>query len=423
MGVCTSKNSSKGVASKTKYAACSLKDEKEYRPIVAWSEEDLVRNIALACAEGDVETLRAIVDERGAQVLDLRDPGTVNAGPLLRVPLAQSYVIRMTKTTRRDPGHQIDERPHVRQHERSGSVCSSTSSIADSQHGPDDMVGGLPPAHLAAGVQVLRGAFMSRVEKEALRAQRRENNSAVPSGTLPSDVSAVDRKLSPPGSADGDAQTPTASVNKSSISPSLVRIDDIPTTPLIAACRHGRKDVVNFLVEHGVCIDEIWAETTALIEAVRHEYEIISRLLLFRGASIVTNEESDAQESGPYSNLERSVPPSSALHVCVESGHKGLLELMLGESTFVDIVRVSDGYTPLHCAAETNNVFAARGLVECGAALDIANNAGLTPVGLATERGHAEVAALLKLADLGGPQVKAKRRRRRGQLWCCCLAE
>jgi hypothetical protein len=67
---------------------------------------------------------------------------------------------------------------------------------------------------------------------------------------------------------------------------SSIAVEDVPTTPLIAACRHGQKDVVNFLIENGADIDEVWAQTTPLVEAVRHEYVIISRLLLYRFASI-----------------------------------------------------------------------------------------------------------------------------------------
>jgi hypothetical protein len=385
--------------------------------IEAWSEDDMVRRVALACAEGDVALLRQLVESRGKSVLELRDPSTVNAGPLPQIPIKQSYVVRMSYAKR-----EAISLPRASQARPAHVSNASFSSSASSSAPPSLLEAPLPSHHTQPGALVLHTAAMTGETKAALRAARdakkNEDHVAAKATQSSGDASPVvtARSSSSPFPVEGSL----AGRSVPTVALSAIVVDDIPTTPLIAACRHGQKDVVNFLVEHGADVDEVWAQTNPLIEAVRHEYAVISRLLLFRQASVVANADSDAATNGPYSDLDRLLPSCcSALHVCVELGNREILETMLGECNgVIDFIRPSDGFTPLHVAVDVGNIFAVKQLVEHGADLELVNDFGQTALALAVDLRRTEIAALLQLSGLGGPRARAKRRREKG---CSCL--
>ena len=58
--------------------------------------------------------------------------------------------------------------------------------------------------------------------------------------------------------------------------------------------------------------------------------------------------------------------------------------------------------TPLHMAAEQGNVDMARILLQNGAKTDVQTNLGLTPLMIAVENDHIEVAGLLLRLDIKG---------------------
>ena len=60
-----------------------------------------------------------------------------------------------------------------------------------------------------------------------------------------------------------------------------------------------------------------------------------------------------------------------------------------------DAHRAAGGY-PLHTAAAYANVHAVRELIAAGADLDVTNNNGVTPLSIASQNGHVEIAGLLK---------------------------
>ena len=67
----------------------------------------------------------------------------------------------------------------------------------------------------------------------------------------------------------------------------------------------------------------------------------------------------------------------------------------------VNINSVSKTYmTPLHMAAEQGNVDMARILLQNGAKTDVQTNFGLTPLMIAVENDHIEVAGLLLRLDI-----------------------
>ena len=70
---------------------------------------------------------------------------------------------------------------------------------------------------------------------------------------------------------------------------------------------------------------------------------------------------------------------------------------LLARGAAVDVAE-NDGATPLFIASQKNHFEVMRELLQRGAAVDAAMNNGATPLFIATARGHAAVAALIRAA-------------------------
>ena len=83
-----------------------------------------------------------------------------------------------------------------------------------------------------------------------------------------------------------------------------------------------------------------------------------------------------------------------------------VVRLLLREGARHDVVEGSAGWTALHWAARAN-VETVRALVDAGANVRAASNAGELPVDVAHRHGKGEVVRFLKTV---GPQIASRRR-------------
>ena len=84
----------------------------------------------------------------------------------------------------------------------------------------------------------------------------------------------------------------------------------------------------------------------------------------------------------------------SALHYAASEGRTDVAMLLLGAGAPVDCLNI-DGWTPLHFAARAGHGKVAALLLEAGANKNVRTQWG-TALAIATQEGHAEVAALLR---------------------------
>ncbi len=177
-------------------------------------------------------------------------------------------------------------------------------------------------------------------------------------------------------------------------------------TALHVAAQAGAEKSADFLLSHGLKIDQIGAsDRTPLMAAVVANQVPLVRWLLRHGA------DPRAKDSGGF------VP----LMLAVREGHSGAvaelapytresldaalqLAALLGKADVIDALtnygassytRMEDGRTPLMIAAENGHKEAVALLLDVGASRYATTEAGLTAADLATAAGHPEISAMI----------------------------
>ncbi len=165
------------------------------------------------------------------------------------------------------------------------------------------------------------------------------------------------------------------------------------TTPLHAAAGLGSTTCVSLLLDHGVEVDIADDQGgTPLLRAARQHSAPVDdtvALLLSRGA-----DPNVCQADG-----------TTALHLATRAGRSAVMAHLLRAGANPDPVDVR-GFSPLHSAAELGIVKLIDALVAAGAdpRRDAPGPTGpITPIDLATSRGHA--AAVARLSFTAGPNL------------------
>ncbi|HZF53925.1 MAG TPA: ankyrin repeat domain-containing protein [Polyangiaceae bacterium] len=140
------------------------------------------------------------------------------------------------------------------------------------------------------------------------------------------------------------------------------------------ACRLGREDLVEMLMESGIAL----RATRALVSAASAGRVAMIHFLATRGA--------DLRAQGP-----------EALQNAANAGLDDVVRCLLSLGVPVDS-RTSYGWTPLHLAAYNGNAATVRALLEAGADPRADDGAGKTPLAWARQAGKAENVAALEAA-------------------------
>lgn len=168
---------------------------------------------------------------------------------------------------------------------------------------------------------------------------------------------------------------------------------NLNSTPVGAAVRHHRGDVMRLLVERGGDIHgPDRCGFSPIHTAIDHGREDLARALVEFGANTA------APSRG------QSLTPA---YLAAKRGRVDMLQMVAERGADVE-TPTARGFRPMHAAAGRGHDDAVRWLARQGASVTAATLAGLTPVYLASEHGHVGTVSLLVAlgADVATPSAK-----------------
>jgi ankyrin repeat protein len=155
------------------------------------------------------------------------------------------------------------------------------------------------------------------------------------------------------------------------------------STPLHCAARAGRKELARLLLQHGAKVDaKDRVGKTPLYEAAREGRADVVALLLDRGAVV----------NVVIENACKRTP----LHIAAERGHVDVVGTLLARGADLKAVTSYNYWTALHNAAFRGDSSVVELLLAKGAEVEPTDKKGRTPLDLAEEIGHAEIAEMLR---------------------------
>ncbi|WP_367209774.1 ankyrin repeat domain-containing protein [Sphingobacterium sp. R2] len=178
-------------------------------------------------------------------------------------------------------------------------------------------------------------------------------------------------------------------------------------SPLLLACYYNKPQIIRVLLQHtkSMTVHEACAAgLTSYLEAIISKVPSvinkwssqgftpltlatyfnkvdIVRLLLSKGANPNT--------------VTKNEQLTTALHIAASNNNEEIGKLLIDAGANVNAIHAT-GETPLHFAAQYGNINFIVALLENGADTRIINISGLSPMDLAYEKGHKEIAEILK---------------------------
>ncbi len=172
-----------------------------------------------------------------------------------------------------------------------------------------------------------------------------------------------------------------------------VNADTRGNTALIMATQEGRRDLVQLLLAHKADVKGreeggVALFVTPLIMAAQKDYKDLVELFLANGADV---------------NAKTKDLGMTALHMVAELGHSDVAQVLLAHNADAD-ARNQQGATPLHFAAFNGRRDVAELLLDHKADVN-AKFQRFTPLDLAVQQSHADVAQLLRQHAQVPPQT------------------
>lgn len=189
--------------------------------------------------------------------------------------------------------------------------------------------------------------------------------------------------------------------------PSLLAATAGPTSMILLAVYHGRRDIAQLFVDRGAELS--FGEAVALGETERvrsllagdpsklHEYTpdgfpAAGLAIFFRHPELARELiERGADVSAVARNPQRVAP----VHAAASVGDAATMRLLLEKGADPNL-RQQMGYAPLHATAVNGDRITTEVLLAHGADANAKNDDGKTPADLADERGHGELAEWLR---------------------------
>jgi len=189
---------------------------------------------------------------------------------------------------------------------------------------------------------------------------------------------------------------------------------------LTAACRYGRLEIVQELLERGANVDS--GNQTPLSAASAYGHHDIVKLLLAKGAKVNrrSKHQTPLHAAAQYGDLEMVKllldhgadvnkfgwkagccdPATYPLYEAADAGHLEIVKLLLTKGADVNSLNGrhwQDDYTPLFIASKHGDLEIVRTLLDAGANFNLCSVQGISPLGIAsTYQHHAVVNELLK---------------------------
>lgn len=159
------------------------------------------------------------------------------------------------------------------------------------------------------------------------------------------------------------------------------KTDENGVGPLFAAAQEGNTEIVKDLIKAGADIeskDNNDGATPLLIAADRGMADVVAKLVA-KGADVEA----------------RSDVGFTALMVASRNGHKDVVEILLGARARTDPRIFATGQNALWVASLFNRTDVVDALIDGGSNVNVQDNAGATPLFIASQEGHIEIVKTL----------------------------
>ena len=151
-------------------------------------------------------------------------------------------------------------------------------------------------------------------------------------------------------------------------------------TPLYSAAFHGYTAIAELLIANGADVNaKLKTGYTPLHPAATLGYKAVVELLIANGADVNA----------------KGGPSRTPLHGAARTGQLAIAELLIAKGSDVNAKDRITGGTPLHYAAAFGHTPVAELLIAGGADVNSKDKDGKTPLRLATDKGHKDLAKLL----------------------------
>lgn len=179
-------------------------------------------------------------------------------------------------------------------------------------------------------------------------------------------------------------------------------------SPLLLACYYNKPQIVKVLLKH---VDELTIHEAAAADQIEivqamiqdhpelldtvsdHGFTPLGMATHFGNEEVVRFLLSKHADPNIQSQNGYNVYP---LHTAISANFDGIAKMLIEAGAEVNVLQTSR-IGPLHLAAQNGNIDLIILLLENGARVDIKNDMGKTASDLAAEKGHTEIAEILKV--------------------------
>ncbi|APU98237.1 MULTISPECIES: ankyrin repeat domain-containing protein [Sphingobacterium] len=178
-------------------------------------------------------------------------------------------------------------------------------------------------------------------------------------------------------------------------------------SPLLLACYYNKPQIIRTLLQHtkSMTIHEACAAgLTSYLEAIILQAPSVVNEWSSQGFTPLTLATYFNKADIVRLLLSKKVNPNvvtkneqltTALHIAAANNNEEIGKLLIDANANVNAIQAT-GETPLHFAAQFGNIDFIVALLENGADTRVINISGLAPMDMAYEKGHKEIAEILK---------------------------